>query len=185
MRIHENRGTGKREDQLQVEHRLPAALRVSVTSPRVIQVSTVLRYSFDGTSWHLPFFFNLRISLEDSLGYGFTKASILRPRASQGGGRWETRTGRPLLGSVWSLLTNLAPYLSSGIMRNALSGFTPPDGSPTLYLRRFLQVLHASILVKNTEKWPTLATFSSLQKLDVDAKCTMLTGGLIQRDINL
>lgn len=86
MRIQENRGTGKTEDRLQVEHRSPTSLRVGVTSPCIIQVSTVLRYSFDGASWHLPFFFNLRISLEDSLGYGFTKASVLWPRVSQGRG---------------------------------------------------------------------------------------------------
>lgn len=66
--------------------------------------------------------------------------------------------GRPLLGSVCFLLMNLTPDLSSDIIRNALvSGFTPRDGSPNLSLRRFLQVLYASILVKNTEKWPTLA----------------------------
>lgn len=51
--------------------RLPTELRVGVTSPHIIQRSTVLPYSLDGTSWHPPFCFNLGISLEDSLGYGF------------------------------------------------------------------------------------------------------------------
>lgn len=129
-----------------------------------------------------PSFLTLGFLWKIAWGMGSLKL-LFCGRVSQGGGRWETRTGRPLLGSVWSLLMNLAPDLSSGIRRNALAGFTPPDGSPNLSLRRFLQVLHASILVKNTEKWSILATFSSLQKLDVDAECTMLTRGLIQRDI--